>query len=452
VESSLNEIWEKALNTIQEELPPVSFTTWFPNLKPVALKGQYFYLLAKESFSKSILETRYQTLTDSALSFIMKDDKIHARFILNEDEIEAEDQSSEPAEEIQESAAPEPAKSNGTGINPKYTFDRFVIGENNRFAHAACVAVAEAPSEHYNPLFIYGGVGLGKTHLMQAIGNYILKYTPEKKVVYVSCETFTNEFIDAIQNKSNTSFRSRYRNVDILLIDDIQFLSGKEGTQEEFFHTFNALHDEDKQIVISSDRPPKEIPKLAERLRSRFEMGLITDISAPNFETRMAILRKKAESYHEEIPDDVMSFIANNIHSNIRELEGALTTVVAYSKLHGEKISLDFAKEALADLFVSKQHEINADYIKEITAKYFNTTVEDMNSKRRTKAITTPRQVAMYLCREMTTMSLPAIGEAFGGRDHSTVIHGCQKITENIQKNTDFKNLVLRIKSEIEGK
>ncbi|MGN0194108.1 MAG: chromosomal replication initiator protein DnaA [Pseudoramibacter sp.] len=452
MENSLNEIWEKALNTIQEELPPVSFTTWFPNLKPVTLKGHYFYLLANESFSKSILETRYQTLTDTALSYIMKDDKIHARFILNEDEIEAEENAAKPDEEVPEKAAPEPAKSNGTGINPKYTFDRFVIGENNRFAHAACVAVAEAPSEHYNPLFIYGGVGLGKTHLMQAIGNYILKYTPEKKVVYVSCETFTNEFIDAIQNKSNTSFRSRYRNVDILLIDDIQFLSGKEGTQEEFFHTFNALHDEDKQIVISSDRPPKEIPKLAERLRSRFEMGLITDISAPNFETRMAILRKKAESYHEEIPDDVMSFIANNIHSNIRELEGALTTVVAYSKLHGEKISLDFAKEALADLFVSKQHEINADYIKEITAKYFNTTVEDMNSKRRTKAITTPRQVAMYLCREMTTMSLPAIGEAFGGRDHSTVIHGCQKISENIQKNTDFKNLVLRIKSEIEGK
>jgi chromosomal replication initiator protein len=453
VEESINEIWEKALSSIEEEMPFVSFTTWFEPLKPVAIRGNKFYLQVPNSskFNKSVLENRHKDLISNALSFAMNKKNIEACFIFDESEIDELEDSAESDKPNKSKPVETPPINNSSGINPKYTFERFVIGENNRFAHAACVAVAEAPSEQYNPLFIYGGVGLGKTHLMQAIGNYIMTYTPEKKVVYVSCETFTNEFIDAIQNKSNTSFRNRYRNVDILLIDDIQFLSGKEGTQEEFFHTFNALHDEDKQIVISSDRPPREIPKLAERLRSRFEMGLITDISAPNFETRMAILRKKAETYKEEIPDDVLSFIANNIHSNIRELEGALTTVVAYSKLHGEKISLDFAKESLADLFVSKQHEINADYIKEITAKYFNTTVEDMNSKKRTKAVTTPRQVAMYLCREMTSMSLPAIGEAFGGRDHSTVIHGCQKISENIEKNTDFKNLVLRIQSEIKG-
>jgi chromosomal replication initiator protein len=450
VDDSLNTLWQQALELIAEQLTEVSFRTWFPSIKPILYQDNFVYLLVENSFNQAVMRERYETVTNTVLSFLTKNDQIKTVFILSEDDI--------PKEPIPAASPPQqeekPSVKSGhtrTVINPKYTFERFVIGENNRFAHAACVAVSEAPSERYNPLFIYGGVGLGKTHLMQAIGNYILTYTPDKKVIYVSCETFTNEFIDAIRNKNNLSFRNRYRNVDILLIDDIQFLSGKEGTQEEFFHTFNALHDENKQIVISSDRPPREIPKLAERLRSRFEMGLITDISAPNFETRMAILRKKAESNAEDIPDDVMSFIADNIHSNIRELEGALTTVVAYSKLHGETISLDFAREALADLFVSRQHDINADYIKEVTAKYFNTTIEDMNGKKRTKAITTPRQVAMYLCREMTNMSLPAIGEAFGGRDHSTVIHAYQKISENIDANTDFKNLVLRIQSDIQG-
>lgn len=456
MDDSLNILWQQALELIAEQLTEVSFRTWFPSVKPILYRDNFVYLLVENSFNQAVMQERYETVTNTVLSFLTKNDHLKAVFILNEDDIPKETApASAPLETAEErtdtpDANVKPAHT-GTGINAKYTFERFVIGENNRFAHAACVAVSEAPSERYNPLFIYGGVGLGKTHLMQAIGNYILTYTPDKKVIYVSCETFTNEFIDAIQNKNNLSFRNRYRNVDILLIDDIQFLSGKEGTQEEFFHTFNALHDENKQIVISSDRPPREIPKLAERLRSRFEMGLITDISTPNFETRMAILRKKAESNAEDIPDDVMSFIADNIHSNIRELEGALTTVVAYSKLHGETISLDFAREALTDLFVSRQHDINADYIKEITAKYFNTTIEDMNGKKRTKAITTPRQVAMYLCREMTNMSLPAIGEAFGGRDHSTVIHAYQKISENIDANTDFKNLVLRIQSDIQG-
>ena len=240
--------------------------------------------------------------------------------------------------------------------------------------------------------------------------------------------------------------------MDILLIDDIQFLAGKDGTQEEFFHTFNALHEENKQIVISSDRPPKEIPKLEERLRSRFEMGLITDISAPNFETRIAILRKKAESYKEEIPNDVLSFIADSIHSNIRELEGALTTVVAYSKLHGEPICLETAKDALKDIFKAKENiVINSTYIKEMTAKYFNVTIEDIDSKKRTKAISLPRQVAMYLTRDLTDLSLPKIGEEFGGRDHSTVIHACQKINEEMEANTDFKNLIIRIQKEITG-
>lgn len=451
MEESIKKTWEKALEIMQDEIPEVSFKTWFSELMPVKYLNHTFYIQVYDSFNKAIIENRYKTLTSTTLSYILNED-VTVVFILGEEEIPSEtEEAPAHAEKASVKVEAAPVEAHRGSMNPKYTFDKFVIGENNRFAHAACVAVSEAPSERYNPLFIYGGVGLGKTHLMQAIGNYILTYTPDKKVVYVSCETFTNEFIDAIQNKNNIAFRNRYRNVDILLIDDIQFLAGKDGTQEEFFHTFNALHDENKQIVISSDRPPREIPNLAERLRSRFEMGLTTDISAPNFETRIAILRKKAESYTEDIPNDVLSFIADNIHSNIRELEGALTTVVAYSKLHGETITLQFAQDALKDLFVSKQHVINADYIKEVTAKYFNTTVEEMDSKKRTKSIATPRQVAMYLCREMTTMSLPKIGEAFGGRDHSTVIHACQKIAENTQSNTDFKNLVVRISNEIKG-
>ncbi len=459
MDNHIHQIWNETLNVIQEDVSvtKISFTTWFAGLEPLALADGIFYVKVSDSFTLSILSGRYQSLIDNALHMV-SGQPTKVKFVLNESDVPQNSSKTVNKKDIQsdnnqshqtDSQAAEITYRNN--LNPKYSFDKFVIGENNRFAHAACVAVSEAPSERYNPLFIYGGVGLGKTHLMQAIGNYILEYTPNKKVVYISCETFINEFIEAIQNKDNNAFRNRYRSVDILLIDDIQFLAGKDGTQEEFFHTFNALHEENKQIVISSDRPPKEIPNLAERLRSRFEMGLITDISAPNFETRMAILRKKAEAEPEYIPDEVLSFIADHIHSNIRELEGALTTVIAYSKLHGNKLTLDVAREALRDLFTTKQHEINADYIKEITAKYFNVTVAEINGKKRTKNITLPRQVAMYLCREMTNMSLPKIGEEFGGRDHSTVIHACSRISDNIEQSADFKNLVVRIQNEIQG-
>ncbi len=451
MDNSINQIWDKVLNIIKEELPEISFKTWFLNIKPLKIVDDGFYILSDNDFERGMLESRYKVLLTNAVTQITE--KEYAVHIISSESELPEDQAQSEAPVVPESPSkPENTKSSGS-MNPKYTFDKFVIGENNRFAHAACVAVSEAPSERYNPLFIYGGVGLGKTHLMQAIGNYILSYAPNKKVVYVSCEKFTNEFIDSIKNKNNIAFRNKYRNVDILLIDDIQFLTGKEGTQEEFFHTFNTLHEENKQIVISSDRPPKEIPKLEDRLRSRFEMGLITDISTPNFETRIAILRKKAESYKEEIPNDVLSFIADNIHSNIRELEGALTTVVAYSKLYGENITLPIAKNALKDIFKAKENiVIDSNYIKEMTAKYFNVTVEDMDSKKRTKAIALPRQVAMYLTRDLTDLSLPKIGEDFGGRDHSTVIHACQKITEEMEANTDFKNLIIRIQTEITKK
>ena len=450
MDTSFKKIWDAALEIIKPDISPTSFNTWFLKIKPINYVNNTYYFLSENEFEKGILESRHIPLITNALAEVTgKTGQV--KIVLKEEDVMIP----------QNEAAPQISITNvennisnyqNNSMNPKYTFDSFVIGENNRFAHAACVAVSEAPSERYNPLFIYGGVGLGKTHLMQAIGHYILSYAPHKKVVYVSCEKFTNDFIDAIQNKTNISFRNKYRSADILLIDDIQFLAKKEGTQEEFFHTFNTLHQENKQIVISSDRPPKEIPTLEERLRSRFESGLITDIYAPNFETRIAIIRKKAESFSDEIPNEVLSFIADSIHSNIRELEGALTTVFAYSKLHKVPINLDSAKNALKDIFRKKEDiVITGEYIKEVTAKYFNITVEDMNSKKRTRSISLPRQVAMYITREITDLSLPRIGEEFGGRDHSTVIHACQKIAEEMDTNTDFKNLILRIEREING-
>ena len=450
MDTSFKKIWDAALEIIKPDISPTSFNTWFLKIKPINYVNNTYYFLSENEFEKGILESRHIPLITNALAEVTgKTGQV--KIVLKE----------EDAMIPQNEAAPQISITNvennisnyqNNSMNPKYTFDSFVIGENNRFAHAACVAVSEAPSERYNPLFIYGGVGLGKTHLMQAIGHYILSYAPHKKVVYVSCEKFTNDFIDAIQNKTNISFRNKYRSADILLIDDIQFLAKKEGTQEEFFHTFNTLHQENKQIVISSDRPPKEIPTLEERLCSRFESGLITDIYAPNFETRIAIIRKKAESFSDEIPNEVLSFIADSIHSNIRELEGALTTVFAYSKLHKVPINLESAKNALKDIFRKKEDiVITGEYIKEVTAKYFNITVEDMNSKKRTRSISLPRQVAMYITREITDLSLPRIGEEFGGRDHSTVIHACQKIAEEMDTNTDFKNLILRIEREING-
>ena len=300
-------------------------------------------------------------------------------------------------------------------LNPKYTFNTFVIGNSNRFAHAASLAVAEAPAKSYNPLFIYGGVGLGKTHLMHAIGHYILSQNPKSKVLYVTSEKFTNELINSIQTNKNVEFRNRYRNVDVLLIDDIQFIAGKESTQEEFFHTFNALHEANKQIIMSSDRPPKEIPTLEDRLRSRFEWGLITDIQPPDLETRIAILKKKADMENLEVDNEVLAFIAKRIESNIRELEGALTRIVAYSSLTNSNLDVAVADEALKDIiFNHRPKKITPELIQNVTADYYQLKVEDLKSKKRNRPIAYPRQVAMYLCRELTDLSLPKIGDLFG--------------------------------------
>lgn len=328
-------------------------------------------------------------------------------------------------------------------MNSKYTFDTFVIGSGNRFAHAASLAVAEAPAKAYNPLFLYGGVGLGKTHLMHAIGHFVLEHNPRAKVLYISSEKFTNEFINAIRDNRGESFRNKYRNIDVLLIDDIQFLAGKEGTQEEFFHTFNALHEERKQIIISSDRPPKEIPTLEERLRSRFEWGLITDIQPPDLETRIAILRKKAKADNLEVPIEAMVYIANQIDTNIRELEGALIRVVAYSSLINADITSHLAAEALKDIMPSSRPRvITIQDIQQKVGEFYGMKMEDFKARKRTKMVAYPRQIAMYLSRELTDFSLPKIGEAFGGRDHTTVIHAHEKISVALKTDQELYKIV----------
>ena len=330
-----------------------------------------------------------------------------------------------------------------SNLNSKYLFENFVIGNSNRFAHAAALAVAEAPAKVYNPLFLYGDVGLGKTHLMHAIGNRVKQKYPEMKVLYISSETFTNEMIFSIQKNSMEAFRNKYRNIDCLLIDDIQFLRKKESTQEEFFHTFNALHDANKQIIISSDRKPKEIETLESRLRSRFEWGLTADVQAPDLETRMAILREKADREDIIIPNDVILFIASAIETNIREIEGAFTRVSAYASFNGGKITLEEAKKALSELNNENNNKhISVEEIQKVVANYYKIKKEDFLAKKRTRNVAYPRQIAMYICREMTDYSLPRIGEFFGGRDHTTVIHACEKIGKERREDAELEKII----------
>lgn len=339
----------------------------------------------------------------------------------------------------------------GSPLNPRYTFDSFVVGPNNRFAQAASLAVAEDPAGAYNPLFLYGGVGLGKTHLMQAIAHYVREHHRQMYVVYVSSETFTNDLINALGKRSMAEFRAKYRNVDVLLIDDIQFVAGKEQTQEEFFHTFNALYEADKQIVISSDRPPKEIPTLEERLRSRFEWGLTTDLQPPDLETRVAILKKKAADEGITLPNDTYLYIARVIQSNIRELEGALIRVVAYASLQNLPLTPEVAEEALRDIVSASKKVVTIDLIQSVVASYFGVNVADMKAKKRTRSLAFPRQVAMYLARELTDSSLPRIGEEFGGRDHSTVIHAYEKIKADSQTDPGLAQTLRELTQKIQN-
>jgi len=444
---NVRELWEATMALIKKELTEVSYNTWLKSISPIAVRGNRLILAVPNDFNKEILENRYLSLITNAVHEAANREFLIEFVLISESaKFEKENQSSSREDDAFNDDI------NQIRLNPKYVFDEFVIGNSNRFAHAASLAVAESPAKAYNPLFIYGGVGLGKTHLMHAIGHYILDQNKKAKVAYVTSEKFTNELINSIKDDKNAEFRNRYRNVDVLLVDDIQFIAGKERTQEEFFHTFNALYEANKQIIVSSDRPPKEIPTLEDRLRSRFEWGLITDIQAPDFETRIAILRKKAELDSIIIPNEVFEFIARKIKSNIRELEGALTRIIAYASLANVEISVDIAAEALKDIIASsKPKQINVELIKSIVAQHFNVKAEDFDTKRRTRSISYPRQIAMYLCRELTDMSLPKIGEEFGGRDHTTVIHAYDKISKEIQESASFKSRLDKITKEIQG-
>lgn len=439
--------WNTILEIIEPETSSVSFNTWFKDTKMLAIEDNMIVLSVKNDFTKEILSTRYlELIKNSALQVLNKE--YNFKFVLSSNESNYLKKSSHSRrEEIQDPL------NNQSTLNPRYVFDTFVVGNSNRMAHAAALAVAEAPARAYNPLFLYGGVGLGKTHLMHSIAHYILEQNPNAKVLYASSEKFTNELINSIKDDKNEAFRNKYRNIDILLIDDIQFIAGKERTQEEFFHTFNTLHEANKQIIISSDRPPKEIETLEDRLRSRFEWGLIADIQSPDLETRIAILRKKAEIESLSVPEEVLLFIAKTVISNIRELEGALNRIIAFSSLANKPINVELANEALKDIISKdKPRIITADYIQEIVANYFHLKVEELTSSKRTRNIAYPRQIAMYLCRKLTDLSLPKIGEKFGGRDHTTIIHGFEKISNDLKNDVELVQTINELECKITGK
>lgn len=444
---NIDDLWGKTLNVIEKKISKPSFETWLKSTKAIALNKNTLIVEAPNDFAREWLDGNYKEILTEIL-YELIGENMSLKFVIPEsnmdDLIMVSPANKKPAkpEVITDSAQ--------HMLNPKYTFETFVIGSGNRFAHAASLAVAEAPAKAYNPLFIYGGVGLGKTHLMHAIGHYVLEHNPMAKVVYLTSEKFTNEFINSIRDNRPDDFRNKYRNVDILLIDDIQFLAGKESTQEEFFHTFNTLHEENKQIIISSDRPPREIPTLEDRLRSRFEWGLITDITPPDLETRIAILRKKAKADGLDIPNEVMLYIANQIDSNIRELEGALIRVVAYSSLENKDINADLAAEALKSIIPSsKPRVITIQDIQRVVGEQFGVKLEDFSAKKRTKSIAFPRQIAMYLSRELTDFSLPKIGEEFGGRDHTTVIHAHEKISNLIKTDPQFQKQIQELENKL---
>ncbi len=410
-------VWNEVLDSMYQEIGSTSFEIWFSRVKFSSFHKNIFCIIAPDSLTKEWIESRYFAIMQDKLRLL-----IDPQVILN---IGTE--------------TPSGKRDNVFALNPKYTFDTFVVGNSNRFAHAACYAVGESPFKSYNPLFIYGGVGLGKTHLMQAIGHHILARKPHYLVMYVSSEQFTNDLISSIKDDTTPLFRNKYRSIDVLLVDDIQFLAGKERTQEEFFHTFNTLHESNKQVVISSDRPPRNIPTLEDRLRSRFEWGLITDIQPPDLETRIAILRKKAQGEKLDIPFSVMDYIANYIDSNIRELEGALIRLVAFATINSKPLNMDTAAEALKDILPPPQpRKITIEAIQKTVASHYNLQINDFSSKKRTRQLVYPRHIAMYLCRRLTDASFPQIGEQFGGRDHSTVMHAHDKLSTELLSNREL--------------
>jgi len=444
--------WDKVQDLLQYEsdISKVSYIAFLKNLKPIKLEKDTLVIQAEDKIVIDIIEKKYLKSLLIAINETMGE-PFDVRFVL-EDDLNGHIQS----KKLAQLKSDQIANSNDSNLNTRYTFETFVVGNNNKFANAAALAVAEAPAEAYNPLFIYGGVGLGKTHLMHSIAHFILNENSEAKVLYVSSEKFTNELINSIRADKNEAFRQKYRNIDVLLVDDIQFIAGKERTQEEFFHTFNTLYEAKKQIIISSDRPPKEIETLEERLRSRFEWGLIADIQAPDFETRMAILKNKAELENLNLEDDVLQYVATNIKSNIRELEGAVNKIVAYSRLvhlGNSQITKKIAEDALKDL-ISPQVDtiVTPALIIEVVSEHYNISSSDIMSKKRPREIAYPRQIAMYLCRKLTDASTTKIGEILGKRDHTTVLHGYDKIVQDMIKDGTLRNSIDILTKKIIGK
>jgi len=455
------QVWRAALGELQVSLSPANFETWLRDTQLVDVDEQRFRIAVPNGFAKDWLESRYRSLISQTLARIVGY-SVQVEFVIG------------PTPEVPETAADEGVAADGVGrpgaprqqvrleptrvggeggstfINPRYTFANFIVGSANRLAHAASLSVAERPGHAYNPLFLYGGVGLGKTHLMHAIGNQVIAKFPRKRVVYATSEKFTNEFIASIQQGKIDEFRARYRRIDLLLIDDIQFIADKERTQEEFFHTFNAIHEDGKQIVLSSDRPPKAILTLEERLRSRFEWGLIADLTAPDLETRIAILRAKAEEGAVPITSDVVEFIARKVVSNIRELEGALNRIVAYASMGAMPIGIELAQAVLSNvLYNPKKRQVTPERIAHVVSEYYGVPMDALQGQKRDKAIVVPRQIAMFLMREETDVSLLRIGAELGGRDHSTVLHACDKINREIAVNDDLRREIAAVRELI---
>ena len=443
--SDKTDLLTKAKDLLKEEMTNISYTTWIKSLEIQSVNDNKIVLVALSEIQKDAIESRLFDLVVNTFNFITNK-TCEISIVVKSEEQDKEYTQEETSKDYMSSEA-----YSNSFLNPKYTFDTFVIGNNNKFAQAAAYAVAEAPATAYNPLFIYGGVGLGKTHLMHAIGNQILKNTPNTKILYVTSEQFINELVNSIKdaNFKNELFRNKYRNIDVLLIDDIQFIAGKKMGQEEFFHTFNTLHQSGKQIIISSDKPPRDIPLLEERLKSRFEWGILADISMPDYETRLAILRKKVQLENIIIEDYILSVIATKIDTNIRELEGALNKIVAYASLTHSPITIEMAEKAINDIVLQKEKIISADYIQEIVAKYFNIDKKDLISSKKSNDIAYPRQIAMYLCRTIGQMSFPKIGGEFGNRDHTTVMHAFNKIEKEVKENTNTKLIVDSVKNII---
>jgi len=425
-------IWDQVLARVETKVNRHSFYTWFKPTSFVSDSGQAITIRVPNDLFKDWLTKHYSVVLTEALGEV-KRSEVQVHFIsdgLPEPDPPLAPMTDETGEPVRR------------GLTPRYTFDTFIVGPSNQFAHAACRAVAEAPSRSYNPLFIYGGVGLGKTHLMHAVGQYVLQHDPTLTLTYISSERFMNEMINALRYDRILDFRERYRSVDVLLVDDIQFVSGKEGTQTEFFHTFNALYDAQKQIVLSSDRPPHEIPALEERLRSRFEWGLIADIQPPDLETKVAILKKKAESEAIPLPDNVAIYIAGRIKSNIRELEGSLIRLIAYASLTGRELTLELAQEILKNVIDQDDRAVTIETIQKFVSDYYQLKVGELKSRNNSKSVAMPRQIAMYLCKTLTHASLPEIGRSFGGKHHSTVIHSIRKVEDLRKADADFNSLI----------